>query len=127
MPEGRPFPYKYLPKLGAKLSITFGKPVPATDIQDVLAALVRERRIPDVPPSTSGGRGDPAREQEEQHSASVAEAGWLGDAVFPPGVYHGAQHTTPSAMEVARVRSAVTAVIQREVEALGREVLALRE
>ncbi|KAI0739631.1 acyltransferase-domain-containing protein [Daedaleopsis nitida] len=93
MPEGRPFPCKYLPKRDAKLSITFGKPIPATDIQDILATLVRERRIP---------------EQEEKHSASVTEAGWLGDSVFQ-GVHHGAQRT--SAMEVARV------------EALGREVL----
>lgn len=28
MPEGRAFPYKYLPRFGAKLSVTFGDPIP---------------------------------------------------------------------------------------------------
>ncbi|KAH9895722.1 acyltransferase-domain-containing protein [Cubamyces lactineus] len=81
MPEGRPFPYKFLPKPGVALSVTFGEPVPAHHIQEALSTLVREKRLPDAP-----------------HSSSGAE-------------------------EVARVRSAVTAVIQREVEALGRRVL----
>jgi monolysocardiolipin acyltransferase len=27
MPEGRPFPYKYIPKIGQHLSVTFGKPI----------------------------------------------------------------------------------------------------
>jgi monolysocardiolipin acyltransferase len=29
MPEGRAFPYKYLPRVGSKLSITFGNPLPS--------------------------------------------------------------------------------------------------
>ncbi|EAU84316.2 tafazzin-PC [Coprinopsis cinerea okayama7 len=28
MPEGRPFPRKYLPRLGVRLSVTFGEPIP---------------------------------------------------------------------------------------------------
>lgn len=28
MPEGRAFPYKYLPRFGARLSVTFGEPIP---------------------------------------------------------------------------------------------------
>ncbi|KAF8631273.1 hypothetical protein AX15_002599 [Amanita polypyramis BW_CC] len=37
MPEGRPFPYKYIPHLGAHLSITFGDPLPTDDIREALA------------------------------------------------------------------------------------------
>ncbi|KXN87953.1 Tafazzin [Leucoagaricus sp. SymC.cos] len=36
MPEGRPFPYKYLPHSGAELSITFGNPIPADSIRQAL-------------------------------------------------------------------------------------------
>ena len=34
MPEGRPFPYKYLQRIGAHLSITIGDPVPAHQLLD---------------------------------------------------------------------------------------------
>ena len=36
MPEGRPFPYKYMPRFGAHISITFGDPLDTNDIQDTL-------------------------------------------------------------------------------------------
>ena len=36
MPEGREFPYKYLPRPGAKLSVTFGDPLPPRDIENAL-------------------------------------------------------------------------------------------
>jgi monolysocardiolipin acyltransferase len=31
MPEGREFPYNYIPRVGMHLSITFGEPIPAED------------------------------------------------------------------------------------------------
>ncbi|RPD56830.1 acyltransferase-domain-containing protein [Lentinus tigrinus ALCF2SS1-7] len=125
MPEGRSAPFKFFPRPGAALSITFGKPVPSQDIQNALSTLVREGRMPEAPtpPSTSGGLADLQRPQEEERSGSVAEHGWLGASVSQ-ALHDDAE--PDKAHEVARVRSAVTAVIQREVEALGREVMTLR-
>ena len=123
MPEGRPFPYKFLPRPGADLTITFGEPVPPEDIQNALSSLVAERRMPDAPDSTSGGLDDPARPTLERQSGAVAEYGWLSAPVSH--ALHGEMKSAETAVEVARVRSAVTAVIQRDVEALGRRVLGL--
>lgn len=36
MPEGRPFPYKYLPRPGTQLSVTFGDPLPLDEIKKTL-------------------------------------------------------------------------------------------
>ncbi|KAI0776935.1 acyltransferase-domain-containing protein [Trametes elegans] len=126
MPEGRTAPYKFFPKPGAALSITFGEPVPAKDIQEALDTLVREKRLPEAPHSSNGGLNDPLRPQEEEHSGIVAEHGWLGAPVSHAiDVLAGVQHpgNPDMAREVARVRSAVTAVIQREVERLGSRVM----
>jgi len=34
MPEGRKFPFNFLPRAGADLSITFGEPIPAGELID---------------------------------------------------------------------------------------------
>lgn len=34
MPEGRKFPFNFLPRAGADLSITFGDPIPAEELLD---------------------------------------------------------------------------------------------
>ncbi|KAI0367928.1 acyltransferase-domain-containing protein [Pilatotrama ljubarskyi] len=130
MPEGRPFPYNYLPKPGAELSITVGEPVPAKDIQDALASLVREKRLPEAPCSPNGGLADPSRPEEEQRSGALAGEGWLGGPVSHALEQTAGQRSAggpETSKEIARVRSAVTAVIQREVEALGRRVLGKQE
>jgi len=36
MPEGRPFPYKYLPRLGAHLGVTFGNPIAENELLEAL-------------------------------------------------------------------------------------------
>ena len=36
MPEGRPFPYTYLPCIGARLSVTFGNPIAANELLEAL-------------------------------------------------------------------------------------------
>ncbi|KAI0740387.1 acyltransferase-domain-containing protein [Earliella scabrosa] len=123
MPEGRPFPYKFLPRPGAALSVTFGKPVPAQDIQDTLAMLVQQRRMPDLPHSPLGVPASPSRSLEEEISGDVTQHGWLGATLSH---VMQAEVLPESAAEIARVRSAVTAVIQRDVEALGRSVLGLQ-
>ncbi len=122
MPEGRSFPYKFLPRPGAALSVTFGKPVPPQDIQDTLASLVRERRISNAYSSVSGALAEPSCDREEELSGDVAEHGWLGSSVSV-ATRQETQHA--KATETARMRSTVTAVIQREVEALGKNVLGL--
>lgn len=128
MPEGRPFPYKFLPRPGAALSVTFGEPVPVKDIQDALDTLVLEKRLRPAPDSANGGLADPSRPREEGLSGAVAEQGWLARPVshaMEEVAGHREIGDPVLAEEVARVRSAVTAVIQREVEALGRRVLGL--
>ena len=79
--------------------------------------------MPDAPDSTSGGLGDAARPALERQNGAVAEHGWLGAPVSH--ALHGEAKGAETAMEVARMRSAVTAVIQRDVEDLGRRVLGL--
>ncbi|KAL1942234.1 hypothetical protein VTO73DRAFT_6298 [Trametes versicolor] len=128
MPEGRSFPYKFLPKPGAELSVTFGEPVPVQDLQEALDKLVREKQLPEAPKSTHGGLSDLSRPREEGLSGAVAEQGWLAQPVSHAmeGMAEHREIGDPVlAEEIARVRSAVTAVIQREVEALGRRVLGL--
>ena len=36
MPEGRPFPYNYLPRIGARLGVTFGDPIVANELMEAL-------------------------------------------------------------------------------------------
>lgn len=95
MPAGRPFPRNYIPKLGIHLSVTFGDPIPAQKIKNVLR--VRNRLGDSIQKQTPGWLGDKAR-QNERHNL-----------------------TGPS-LDPAVVRSDVTAVIQHGVEALGRSV-----
>ncbi|KAI0048162.1 acyltransferase-domain-containing protein [Auriscalpium vulgare] len=89
MPEGRKWPYKYFPRLGTKLSVTFGDPIPP---EHVLSALKRETPLP---ANTSGK--------------------WI-----PPGLVRSDEGAEGE--ENRRIRVKVTAIIQRAVEALGRQV-----
>lgn len=43
MPEGRTFPYKYFPRPGAELTVTFGDPIPARDITNCLDPCLSNR------------------------------------------------------------------------------------
>jgi monolysocardiolipin acyltransferase len=36
MPEGRPFPYNYLPRIGAHLGVTFGNPIAENELLEAL-------------------------------------------------------------------------------------------
>jgi monolysocardiolipin acyltransferase len=81
MPEGRHAPWKYLPRPGARLSVTFGTPVSP--------AVVR------------GALGTATCEEVVSGAAAEAEARRCKDK---------------------EVRIAVTEVVQRAVEALGRQV-----
>jgi len=43
MPEGRPFPYNYLPRLGTRVSVTFGQPFPAEQFQKAMNSLPADK------------------------------------------------------------------------------------
>ncbi|KAG7439790.1 uncharacterized protein BT62DRAFT_912395 [Guyanagaster necrorhizus] len=47
MPEGRPFPYNFMPRIGACLSVTFGPPIPSEEIKRVIDHL-RETSTADL-------------------------------------------------------------------------------
>lgn len=104
MPEGRPFPYKYFPRVPAKLSVTFGQPVEADELREALNVIERDTYYdPTVTTDRSEGL-----------------AGWLGEE---------ARHQHPTGVELfdekvynSLIRQKVTDIIQRDVEALGRLV-----
>ncbi|KAF5388002.1 hypothetical protein D9615_000099 [Tricholomella constricta] len=101
MPEGRRFPYKYLPRPGAQLSVTFGNPLSTGEIQEA------RRSIKNGPPLT-----DPCSPANAQKLT-----GWIKDQIsqdlHPPSI--GEQ-------DLLKIRAAVTAIVQRGVESLGRSV-----
>ncbi|KAF8076060.1 acyltransferase-domain-containing protein [Lyophyllum atratum] len=102
MPEGRPFPYKYFPCPGARLSVTFGSPIPAEDIQQALGAFGSSCPTPSDPPS-------PINTQRPE--------GWIKDRLE--------QEEHPSSIrerDLVKVRAAVTSIVQQGVESLGRSV-----
>ncbi|KAG5644948.1 hypothetical protein DXG03_007413 [Asterophora parasitica] len=102
MPEGRAFPYKYLPRPGAKLSVTFGAPLPAEQIQAALGSF-RNGTTPPVDPSSPINAQKPT--------------GWIKDQIaqklHPPSI--GEQ-------DLLKVRAAVTSFIHDGVQSLGRSV-----
>ena len=51
MPEGRPFPYKYLPRIGARLGVTFGNPIAESELLEALR-LNTSQTITNREPST---------------------------------------------------------------------------
>jgi monolysocardiolipin acyltransferase len=102
MPEGRASPYKYLPRPGARLSVTFGDPLPSEDIKKALGELSVER--PTVPFSSelrkTKGRmvGEATRELNRNDAQNLRGA------------------------ENLKIRTEVTALVQRAVESLGRSI-----
>ncbi|KAJ7591405.1 acyltransferase-domain-containing protein [Mycena floridula] len=47
MPEGRRWPFKYLPRLRTHLTITFGAPLPAEELAGLIAAIRHDEKICD--------------------------------------------------------------------------------
>ncbi|TFY69955.1 hypothetical protein EVG20_g2925 [Dentipellis fragilis] len=97
MPEGRKAPWKFIPRVGTQLSVTFGEPIPPEDIKAALEPGIRH------------GEGD--------------VRSWVTDTGVVPS--QGLQARDMGAEEESRlIRSAVTAVVQQRVEALGSAVQA---
>jgi monolysocardiolipin acyltransferase len=91
MPEGRRQPWKFFPRPGASLSVTFGKPLPAAAVS---AALGVGQRM---------------------HVRGL----WQGDD--GDGKHQSSQGRREVGTEI-EARIAVTDLVQRAVEALGRQV-----
>jgi monolysocardiolipin acyltransferase len=106
MPEGRPFPNKFFPRYGQRLSITFGEPVEPSELQHALHA-----------PPTSDKSLDAINTPSDTLRHAYRPLPWLA-----PTPLLASQSGTTLARSVQGVRSEVTAIIQRAVEALGREV-----
>ncbi len=92
MPEGRRAPWKYLPRPGARLSVTFGAPLSPA----VVRATISEELVSALGMTLWHDDGD-GREQRSRRVNVDAEA------------------------EV-KVRIALTELMQRAVEVLGRQV-----
>jgi len=100
MPEGRPFPYKYFPRPGAQLSVTFGDPVPGERIQQALRVLGKNTHT-------------------SFHSLTNDHKSRTGRMV------NAAPHdpaATNLSSEILKVRAEVTDIVQKAVEALGRSI-----
>lgn len=104
MPEGRPFPYNYIPRKGARLTVSFGQPICAEEIRQSLDVSKHYIGI-DSTTIASGEHliGWLGREAKQKHREGSAEP-------FDEGAY------------IALIRQRVTAIIQRDVEALGRSI-----
>jgi monolysocardiolipin acyltransferase len=125
MPEHRPFPWKYIPRLGVKLSITFGDPLSPEDIRTVLRTLSHENchRHASVSPA-----------QHSNIDKGACEGGPGEDRLFGiDRIERVRERMTRECIsmdlgnasrrrEIDRVRSMVTAVIQQGVENVGKRV-----
>lgn len=135
MPEGRSFPWKYLPRRNVPLTVTFGKPVPRERLLDSFAStsssLVDRQNIQITPSPSRSGPADTRTEvdlgelsrydaSQESRSRGIAEGNWLGDVVRAKEKDRRKEN---DAQKTARIRSELTAVLQQEVESLGRRVL----
>jgi monolysocardiolipin acyltransferase len=124
MPEGRRAPWKFMPKLGQAISVTFGQPIPA---ESLTAAM--ESYTP-TPEAIAQGGTESVNAPADARRSAYRPLPWL-TRVRDTSVSHllrGEKVGLKDDLEegtikrVQAVRSAVTAVIQNEVEALGRMV-----
>ncbi|KAG1792448.1 uncharacterized protein HD556DRAFT_1379608 [Suillus plorans] len=95
MPEHRSSPCKYFPRLGVRLGVAFGDPIP---VEEITAALSARSYVPLIREDGTNSK--------------------LSNELCPGGCVGRTAHKRH--MDVAR--SDVTAIIQRAVEALGRRV-----
>jgi monolysocardiolipin acyltransferase len=95
MPEGRRFPFKYMPRFGAPLSVTFGDPIPP---ENIIGAL-QHRTV--LPANTSG-----------------TASSWVSQPNRPSTV----KRELGNDEESEDIRIEITEVVQRAVEELGRNV-----
>lgn len=123
MPEHRSFPYKYLPKMGIQLGITFGHPIPPDEIMVALNALRRVKcsSSPSGVAENSLQHSGPSGRSELCNALHVR--GWMENAIVQAGGDSPLEREgTGRCAQMDKIRSEVTAIIQRAVEDLGRKV-----
>jgi len=117
MPEHRPVPYKFLPKMGVQLGVAFGDPIPPDKIIDALKVLHSQKGSSLSPAIAEYSTARPS--SGPGLSSTIQIGGWMenaiGDAVLELG-------DAERRVQMDKVRSEVTAIIQRAVEDLGRKV-----
>lgn len=123
MPEHRPFPYKYLPKMGVQLGVTFGDPIPPNKIMDALNALRGLKYTSSLPGIAENFIRHSGPQGRSGLGSALPVRGWMEGAIVQAG---GELVVEPEGSErraqMDEIRSEVTAVIQRAVEELGRKV-----
>jgi hypothetical protein len=129
MPEGRPFPYKRIPRPFQDLAITFGAPIPSEDLsREILTSAGRHLRASVVPAQAAEGTGHVAVWIREalglvppsplDSDGSPGRA--LENTTLAPGSLPGSGLEID--LDVDGFRCTLTAAVQREVETLGRKV-----
>lgn len=103
MPEGRPIPLKFLPKLGVKLGVAFGDPIPPARIVALLDALPNHRS--NQAPRTHAYTEEPHGRCGARYEKSLAD-----------------DEAIAQKREMDHIRSEVTMIVQRAVEDLGRKL-----
>ena len=109
MPEGRAFPYKYFPRPGARLSVTFGDPLPSDDIKRALGVFRLDK------PS------EPFSWNRERRKCKGWMMGETTEGLNRTLKHNDAQNARDA--ESSQTRTAVTAIVQKAVESLGRSIL----
>ena len=119
MPEHRPFPRKYFPKMGVRLGVTFGDPIrphKITDVLDALRGLDLTHSLPDI-----AEKFDAPSDRSELNSGLPID-GWMRDAIVRACGESVVEREGAGRARMDAIRSEVTAVIQRAVEDVGRKV-----
>ncbi|KAF8639973.1 hypothetical protein AX17_001220 [Amanita inopinata Kibby_2008] len=98
MPEGRTFPYKYIPRLGAHLSVTFGDPLSAGELEKI--SSLRRKTL----------------DTDQSRRPDLKDPGWA-ECALPNSTSRSISMT-----ELDETRSEITDVVRRAVLALGRSV-----
>ncbi|KAH7888044.1 acyltransferase-domain-containing protein [Phlebopus sp. FC_14] len=126
MPEHRLFPYKYFPKMGVKLGVVFGDPIPPQKITAALDVLERHGGISQDNDNHGNAAQNVLRSDSHRKSDLVDELslrGWMGEAAARAGLEFASDlDAATRRRHMDRVRSEVTTTIQRAVEDLGRKV-----
>lgn len=115
MPEGRPSPYKYFPKLGVKLGVAFGDPIPPERISALLDDLRHDKST-----QIHSSIDTPCPGITALHTPAVGEESHLRvvGITSEESPRQDAMHKS----QVNCIRSEVTAVIKCAVEDLGRKI-----
>jgi len=122
MPENRPFPWKFIPRLGVKLSVTFGAPLSPQDIEAVLRKFNhqdRHRHPSESPPQHLKGVCDDRDADHGEYRLDGVER--IREHVTRESINMDLENESRK-REIDHVRSLITAVVQQSVEAVGRRV-----